>query len=212
MRPRGRRVALAAAVLGLTTIALAAFLRRGRIEEEWHIRHFQKGDLKADWRALEWMESHGAEASWLVLGETAMGGVDIDGDQCLKIQKKIELRFGPARLDAAIQRVLERKAGSDPFRVHVASRLMSGKYPGSFTPSRIELAMLRLREGLSDPKGQVRSISVYGLANAGERARSLVPAIEPLKNDPIKSVREAAVFAIERLQSLGAAEASPATR
>jgi hypothetical protein len=103
--------------------------------------------------------------------------VDLRPERCTKVQKKIEERIGRFRLDAIIESVLVGKVASVRFRTYIASCLVGGHFQGMLTQDRIDLSILRLREGLSDPNAHVRSIALYGLANAGEKGRELLSEI-----------------------------------
>jgi hypothetical protein len=205
VRPRGRRVALVAAVLALTTAALPAFLLRGRIVEEWHIHRLGNGDEKASQGELEWMAEHGEEASWLavmgLLSRREFLRLQTNGGVLLVpaiAADRIGKRIGPERLEAAMTRVLDRATGRPEVHILVAAFLFWGNND-RFEPRTFDLAIRRAREHLSNLDSLIRLGAVRVIASAGERARALLPALEPLKNDAVPEVRVAAAEAIKRI-------------
>jgi HEAT repeat protein len=203
---RGRRVALGAAALGLATSAVTVFILRGRIVEEWHIHRLGNGDDEARQEELGWMAEHGEEASWLAvmelfsrreflrLHEENRGWLFVLAGAADQIGK----RLGPKRLEAAMIRALDRATSRPEVQVLVAAFLFDGK-SDQFEPRTFDLAIRRCREYLSNPDPLIRLAAVHVLGKAGERARTVLPALEALKNDAHQDVRQAAVEAIQKI-------------
>lgn len=216
MKPRGRRVAIAAAVLGLATLAATGFILRERVLEEWNIHRFRTGDDRSKQAALEWMGEHGREASWISLAEL-LSRVELSRNQREFARwgfvmgvavNDIGKRLGQERLEASITKLLDQNTSTPEHLVLVAALVIQGDH-SQFQPRTFELAIRRLRESLSSPNPMIRMAAVNTLAEAGERARAVVPALQPLKNDPDQEVRKAAAEAIERLSAIPQVDDSP---
>jgi HEAT repeat protein len=69
MKKRGRRIALAATVLGLATIVVAAVLLRERIVEEWYLRLLGSGSPQMRAAAIQKLGEIGSEKALLRLHE-----------------------------------------------------------------------------------------------------------------------------------------------
>ncbi len=66
---RGRRAAMATAVLAFATIAAAAITQKDFILEKWQLHRFRSGDEDARISALRWIGEHGDERSMLSIEE-----------------------------------------------------------------------------------------------------------------------------------------------
>jgi hypothetical protein len=215
MKPKGRRIAIVAVVLGLVTIVLTAYFLRERIEEGWYSFRLRTGDMDAKETSYKWMSENGWEDSLSALMEAWLS--DDPSPILLTGSSKAPRPFGDA-LMLAIDRINERM-GENRSRVffvnslaprtgfprlcvfHARTAVRHGSSMG-IEPDIISLAIRRLGEGLSDPDPIVRAGAAYGLMDVGKPAQGYMKTIEVLRSDSDPRVREAAFFALMHLREV----------
>jgi HEAT repeat protein len=205
MRPKGKRITVVAVVLGLAAIAGTAFALHERIIEEWHIHRLRSGGDTVRDEQFSWMAEHGEEASWLALAELLsrpeqlrLLRAGLDGKLAIYADVEIEKHLGPERLEAVMTRTLNRETSPPEVQIFIALNIIFSRN-SKFAPITFDLAVSRVCELLSNPDPLIRQRAASVLSGAGERARSCLPALQKLKDDPDPEVRKAATMAIKRL-------------
>jgi len=140
------------------------------------------------------------DVRWRVAGNGGSFPAKVKDAEEWTAANSIEKRLGVDRFHVGALDLLDSGTGSARLRIYLARRLAVDRLELADDRRALPLVIEVLRDGLADPDPVVRAGAILGLGEAGLRGRESLPAIEALRGDADRRVREAAEMTAARMR------------